>query len=130
MHLPFNEMRTSCLSSVEDIRYRKEQQEKIRKESAVTSLDFTTSGFLVVSRPHHCDERYECVLVDRNDDVNLQQMSAKVKELLEFSNCIVDPNRNKFSKAIRVVSLVIKTAKLLLLQWNSKRPLQQFSRVV
>ena len=131
MQLSFDAMRESYLSSVEDIRYRKEQLAEIRKESAVVSPDLSTSGFLVVSRQRKRQEGgYECCLVDRMADPIVQQISKKVKERLEFSNYIVDPNRFTFNKSVRVVSLVIKASKLLQERWGIKKKLEGFSYAI
>ena len=79
MRLLFDEMRKSCLNSVEDIKYRKEQLAEIRKESAIVSPDLSTSGFVVVSKPSKPAGGYKCCLVDRKNDPVVQQISKKVK---------------------------------------------------
>ena len=132
MQLSMDEMRETCLNSVEDIKYRKEQLAEIRKESAVVSPDLSNSGFLVVSRPSKAklEGSYRCCLVDRLADPVVQQISKKVKERLQFSKYIVDPNRFSFYKVVRVVALVIKAAKLLLKRWKATKVLSSFSRAI
>ena len=88
MHLSFDAMRGSYLSSVEDIKYRKEQLMEIRKESAVVDPDLCTSGFVVVSKPEK--QVHKCYLVDRKADPVVQQISKKVSERLQFSGYIMD----------------------------------------
>ena len=129
MQLSFNSMRESCLRSVEDIKYRKEQLAEIKKESAAVSPDLSTSGFLVVSRPDKLNG-YNCFLVDRKADPVVQQISKKVRERLVFSRYIVDPNRWSFHKVVRVTALVTKACKLLLKRWKMKKKMETFSYAV
>ena len=114
MKLPISEMREQqVISSVEDIKYGKEQLEEIKKEKIVMSADLCDSGFIVMSQPmENADEK--CFLVDKKVDSLVSEISTKVKERLEFSKYIIDPNRFKFSKGVRVVALVIKAAKCFL----------------
>ena len=129
MKLPFDEMRKTHLNSVSDIRYRKEQLAEIRKESSVACPDLSSSGFLVVAQPMKCAS-HKCFLLDKRSDTFVQQISKKVKERLEFSQYIVDPNRFNFSKVVRVIALVIKAVKMLLERWKNTRQLKHFSHVV
>ena len=130
MRLPFEAMRESCLSSVGDIKYRKEQLAEIRKESAVVSPDLSTSGFVAMPRPGQLKSGYRCCLVEPKADPVVRQISKKVRERLQFSKYIVDPNRFSFHKVVRIVALVIRAVKLLLKRWKLGKVLGRFSHAV
>ena len=129
MRLPYNEMRSTHLKSVDDIKYKKEQLAEIRKEASVACPDLSSSGYLVVSQPKK-PAAYPCYLVEKKSDPIVHQISKKVRERLEFSQYIVDPNRFNFNKVVRVVALVIKAVKKLLVRWKSNRQLIRFSHDV
>ena len=110
MRLSYQDMRKAHLKSIADIKFKREQLIEIRKESAAVSPDLTMSGFSVVAKPNK-PAGFKCCLVDDRSDAFVKQISRKVKERLEFSKYIVDPNRFNFSKVVRVVALVIKAVK-------------------
>ena len=112
MRLPFDEIRKTNLKSVTDIKYKNEQLAEIRKEFSVACPDLSSSGFLVVEKPQK-SAGYQCFIVDKSDSF-FRQISKKVKERLEFSQYIIDPNRFNFYKVFRVVALVIKAVKKML----------------
>ena len=68
--------------------------------------------------------------MDKRIDSFVRQMSEKVKERLEFSQYIIDPNLFNFHKVVRVVALVIKAVKKMLERFKNKRQLISFSHPV
>ena len=80
MKLPVTEMRQQkVLSTVEDIKYRKEQLEEIKKEKISMSTDLCDSGFIVMSKPVQ-EKGDGCFLVDKKVDSLLSEISIKAKE--------------------------------------------------
>ena len=120
MKLSFNELRQSdILSSVEDIKLRKEQLAEIKKETIGTPIDLCDSGFTVTAR---------CFLAEDRSIALLSEISKRVKERLNFSQYLVDPNKFKFSKFVRVLAIIIKVARILLAGLN--RPLTRFLHLI
>ena len=124
MKLSFDELRRSdILNSVEDIKLRKEQVAEINKETIGASTDLCDSGFTVMAQPVTA----RCFLVEEKVAL-LSEISNKVKERLEFSQYLVNPNKYKFSKCVRVQALVIKAARIFMN--GIGRPLTRFTHLI
>ena len=125
MKLSFDELRQAkLLKTVEDIKYKREQMAEIKKEAVGATTDLCDAGFTVVAQPNTA----RCFLVDRKPYALLSEVSNKVKERLQFSQYLVDPNKYKFSTFVRVQSMIIKAARIMLSAID--RPLTRFSHLI
>ena len=132
MALPFGDLRDSHLRSVEQIKYEKEQMDQINNEMM---------GPDVVSL---CCSNFELLL---NENTPIQStcflaggsscfigadsgISVKVSERMAFSDYLIDPNKYRFDKVVRIMALVIKFAKIWLSKIQSKKELSRYTHVV
>ena len=112
MSLPFSEIRKSHVRSIDEIRLKQEQVDEINKELMGPATDLCCSDFhLLLDESNNC-AAVDCFLAGGSEynHVGESDISAKVKERLLFSNYLINPNRFKFSKVVRVMALVIKAA--------------------
>ena len=130
MLLPLSELRSCLLRSVEDIKYRKEQLQEIKKESVGPAVNLCDSGFsMLVADSKTPPSKSNHYLVDNRMDYLKSKLHVKVKERLLFSGYLLDPNEFKFNKVIRIMAFVIKFVK----QWMIlalKRTLNCYSYVI
>ena len=130
MSLPFAEIRESHLRSIEDIQLRNEQLAEIKRESMKPAVDLCDSEFnlvtsLKVVNPSHCfvaggtTVAASCFLVDHSgfgcypvSDVSPEvDTTTKVKERLKYSKYLINPNKFRFYKVVRIMAMVLKAAK-------------------
>ena len=113
MSLPFSEIRTSHVKSVDKLKLRKEHLDEINKELMGPSTDLCCSDFhLLMTRTEKDSVGSSCFLAGGSEynHVGESDITVKVRERLLFSNYLIDPNRFKFSKVVRVQALVMKAA--------------------
>jgi hypothetical protein len=128
MQLPLAELRASYLKSVEEIKFEREHMNEINKELMGPVVDLCQSDFHLlmddnIETAHsHCFVAggSKCFVSSKDSEI-----SAKVKERLKFSKYMIDPNKFKFHKVVRIQAHVIKAAKV----WLSKigKRLSRFS---
>ena len=143
MLLPFPEIRNSHLRTVNDIQMRNEQLIEFKKESLKPTIDLCTSDFHLVTSSNAVGESScfvaggsvgaSCFLVTESvfgcysvaDNSSVVDPTAKVRERLEFSNYLMNPNKFSFYKVVRIIAIVLKVAK----SWleKVKKKLSKFS---
>ena len=112
MKLPFNELRESHLRNVEQIKYENEQMEVIEKELMGPVVNLCCSNFEQLLAPEHqlcfIAGGSKCFVGSDAD------ISVKVSERLTFSQYLIDPNKYRFHKVVRIMAIVLKVAKIWL----------------
>ena len=143
MSLPFSEIREAYLQTVEEIQMRNEQLVEINKESMKPVVDLCRSEFHLVTSVK-VDVGSDCYVAGDNTSGNSYMVehpvfgcypvsdtaseldaTVKVKKRLQFSNYLINPNKYRFYKVVRINSVVMKVARL----WLEKigRQLNHFS---
>ena len=115
MSLPLVDLRSSYLKSVDSIKYRQEQIDEIKRELMGPAEDLCDSQFHLLTRNSCSFAQSKCFLAGGSRCYTSESdISTKVRERLLLSKYLIDPNKFKFMKVIRVMALVIKAVKLFL----------------
>ena len=115
---PMDELHGETLKDIEQVKLKTEQMNEVKKECVKPDSDLCRSDFHLIVRG--CKE--DTVLVTQDTSV----MSV-VRERLQFSKYLIDPNRFRFLKVIRILALVIKFARKWLGIHRVRRRLLRFS---
>ena len=112
---PLEELRSTVLKNVKNVKCEKEQLAEIRKEQVKAHEDLCRSEFhLVLDDKQKGDNKGpRCFIVDvkKSDDFETN-FAKKIKERLLFSKYLINPNRFNFNKVVRIFALVLKCAKI------------------
>ena len=89
MLLPLSELRSCLLRSVEDIKYRKEQLQEIKKESVGPAINLCDSGFSMFVADSKTPSKSNHYLVDNRVDDLKSKLHLEVKARLLFSGYLI-----------------------------------------
>ena len=121
----------SYVKTVDSMKDKKEQLLEIKKESMKPAVGLCDSEFHLLLWNPCVDPESKCYLV-KGGSVNncfmvdnsvfgcypaenaACDISAKVRERLDFSNYLINPNKFKFYKVVRILAIVIKVARVWL----------------
>ena len=143
MERPLLELMGSTLKNVEQVKLKNEQLAEAKREQIKLESDLCQSNFvsLVVnerSSTYTTGTSY-CPAVSETADLlslvhdqpleegeaQQSELVTKIQERLKFSRYIIDPNRYRFAKVIRIIAMIIKFCKYALSKIGRK--LQQYS---
>ena len=112
MKLPLDELHGTVLKNLQLVKLKSEHFNEITKESIKLGSDLCNSDLHL--------------LVQGNtvQDTVLTTTTSVIRERLQFSKYLIDPNRFRFRTVVRIVALVIKFAKI----WISciRRKIERF----
>ena len=124
MRLPIEESRESVLKNVHEITIKNEHVDEIKKEEVKLGTDLCRSDFnLVYDDPKATASVYVTlpnpdvfVVQDPSEDV-----SSIINERLTYSKYLIDPNKFRFSKVVRILAIVIRVTKVWMKTLKSRR---------
>ena len=115
MHRPIDELKGTVLNDVNDIKLRIEQVAVLKKEQLKMGRDLCNSGehladtanMSAVNAAHHTVENSHVYIAESPAD----DVTSVVRERLKFSKYLIDPNKFRFTKVVRILAVIIKTAR-------------------
>ena len=138
MSLPMVKIRELHVQSVSEIYIRNEQLIEIKKESMKPANSLCTSDFhLVTANVADASGCYlvgdgtvdtSCFIVNQSvfgcypvsNASSEIDTTAKVRERLQFSNYLINPNKYRFYKVVRIIAMVLKSVKAWLQKIGKK----------
>ena len=97
---PMDELHGDVLKNLQQVKLKSEQVSEISKESVKPESDLCNSDFNLL---------VQSAVVE---STALTATTSIIRERLQFSRYLVDPNRFRFRTVVRIVALVIKFAKI------------------
>ena len=147
MNLPIEELRGSVLRNIHEVTIKADQVDEIKKEEIKLGSDLCGSGIHLVEDNSRASASVHVVvpssdvyvahsnfLIDPEVYVAqdpTENLSSIVKDRLKYSKYLIDPNKFRFSKIVRILAIVIRVAKVLMKSLKSRqeedRILKRFS---
>ena len=110
MHQPLDELYGFKLNNIQDIKLKQEHLLEIKREQTEPPSDLCRSDYHVL---------LNAVVEKASVCSSLNHLNATIKpdlisERLRFSHYLVNPNKFRFAKVVRIIAIVVKFSKLLL----------------
>ena len=118
MTKPLTDLVGDSLKNIEDVKLKNEQISEMKREFAKPQSDLCKSDFTLLvqktsvnastDRPVLSGSENLVLIAHDNTEDAISPLATVIRERLQFSRYLIDPNKYRFSKVVRINTIVMK----------------------